>query len=305
MLEASLLAQCCLVLRFASAASLGVVLVDLAVEGSFALIDRRLELDHLGPVGFVDQELDVVFVLSAQLIASHTGDEAAALLVGDTLSRKGFQLAQAGLFFPSRGLSSKEIRVEALEPLQGQVRGGVESHDVGSSTVFLDAYLTQKYYPTQYRLLRSRGLAERIVQRLALQVDPRFASPAATEIAQGDDDAAIAMMAGRILSGVSVKPVTGTELVAVDYVANDPALATETINVLAEEYINWNLENRSEEVGKASRFLQTEVRGLGQEIANKEKQLEEYSRRSDIVTLDCIPRAGCRRLRRQRSGPRY
>ena len=39
---------------------------------------------------------------------------------------------------------------------------------------WLDAWASMKYYPTQYWLLRSRGLAERTVLNLRLAEDPAF-----------------------------------------------------------------------------------------------------------------------------------
>ncbi len=163
---------------------------------------------------------------------------------------------------------------------------------------YLQAYLTQKYYPTQYRLLRSRDLAERVVKRLNLNDDPRFAARPGGNTDPASDELALARFASRILGGLSIKPVPGTELVSVEYVASDPNLAIEVINTLAQEYINWNLENRSLEVDKTSQFLQTELQALRQEIADKEKQLEEYSRRSDIVTLDPSSNLTLQRLER-------
>ena len=39
---------------------------------------------------------------------------------------------------------------------------------------WMDNWFNMEYYPTQYRLLTSRGLAERVVLDLGLQADPEF-----------------------------------------------------------------------------------------------------------------------------------
>ncbi|MFQ5525872.1 MAG: GumC family protein [Thermoanaerobaculia bacterium] len=167
------------------------------------------------------------------------------------------------------------------------------------SNPFLEAFLTQKYYPTQYRLLKSRELAERVVRNLDLNNDPRFGSSSSpAKFTEGADEAAQANLARRILAGLTVRPVAATELVTIDYVGADPVLAAELINTLAKEFINWNLENRTNEVDRASRFLQTELQTLRQEITEKEGQLEDYRRRSDIVTLDPASNLTLRSLER-------
>ena len=167
----------------------------------------------------------------------------------------------------------------------------------GEPNPYLEAYLTQKYYPTQYRLLRSRGLAERVVRSMTLNDNPLFGSEA-NAAQDGDDDVALARLARRLLAGLVIKPVTGTELVTIDYIAPDAVLAAEVTNTLAQEFISWNLEDRSHEVDKTSRFLQTELQGLRREIVEKEKQLEDYSRQSDIVTLDPASNLTLQRLER-------
>lgn len=152
----------------------------------------------------------------------------------------------------------------------------------------------QYFYPTQTRLLQSRGLAERVVKNLRLGDDPVFnpgrgrlvgtSSPAATTAA--DDDAAIAGLAYGVLGGLEVVPVRNTSLVEVSYVSTNPELAARIANGVADAYIDWGVETRFATVGRASSFLSSQIEGLKQEIQDKEAQLQAYSRRSDIVALD-------------------
>jgi polysaccharide biosynthesis transport protein len=152
----------------------------------------------------------------------------------------------------------------------------------------------QYFYPTQYRLLQSRGLAERVVKNLRLGDDPVFnpsrgrlvgtSSPAAVTAA--DDDAAIAGLAYGVLGGLAVISVRNTSLVEVSYVSTNPELAARIANGVADAYIDWGVETRFATVGRASSFLSSQIEGLKQEIQDKEAQLQAYSRRSDIVALD-------------------
>jgi succinoglycan biosynthesis transport protein ExoP len=152
----------------------------------------------------------------------------------------------------------------------------------------------QYFYPTQYRLLQSRGLAERVVKNLRLGDDPvfnpargRLVGTSSTSTATADDDdAALAGLAYGVLGGLEVVPVRNTSLVEVSYVSTKPELAARIANGVADAFIDWGVETRFATVGRASSFLASQIEGLKQEIQDKEAQLQAYSRRSDIVTLD-------------------
>ncbi len=159
---------------------------------------------------------------------------------------------------------------------------------------WLEAWVSMKYYPTQYRLLRSRGLAERVVENLRLMDDPAF-NPRRSELPRSDgeravsaddDRLAVARLANRLLAGLDVEPIKETELVEVSYVASDPELASRIVNGLAEAFIDWGIETRSETVYQASTFLADQLEEIKGQIQSKERQLQEYSRESDIVVLD-------------------
>ena len=156
-----------------------------------------------------------------------------------------------------------------------------------------DWYSAESFLPTQLRLLQSRGLAERAVRNLRLAEDPAFnpgradlfgAKNAATSAS--DDAAAVARLAGRVRGGLVVNAIRNTRLVEISYVSANPELAARIANGLAEAYIDWGVETRFATVGKASSFLSSQIETVKQEIQDKEAQLQAYSRRTDIVTLD-------------------
>ncbi|MEW6337373.1 MAG: polysaccharide biosynthesis tyrosine autokinase [Acidobacteriota bacterium] len=166
-----------------------------------------------------------------------------------------------------------------------------------------DWYDAQSFYPTQYRLLQSRGLAERVVKNLRLGDDPTFNPKRGSLLGSGgeaataaDDEAALAGMAGRVLGGLQVNPIRNTRLVEVSYVAPTPDLAARVANGVAEAFIDWGVETRFATVGKASSFLASQIEALKQEIQDKEAQLQAYSRREDIVALDPASNVTLQRL---------
>lgn len=155
---------------------------------------------------------------------------------------------------------------------------------------WLDNWWNLEYYPTQYRLLQSRGLAERVVKNLRLYEDPRF-NPAAVDGATRpptpeDDDAILGQLASMLLGGLEVNPIQGTQLVIIAYLSQDPRLAARVANGFAEAFIEMGIENRTETVGRASEFLRDQLEALRGEISAKEAQLQEVSRNSDLIALD-------------------
>jgi capsular exopolysaccharide synthesis family protein len=150
----------------------------------------------------------------------------------------------------------------------------------------------QSFLPTQYRLLRSRGIAEQVVKNLRLADDPVFNPGHASLTANRSGGAvtanadALGALASGVLAGVEVTPIRDTRLVEVSYTARSPELAARVANGIVDAFIHWGAEARFATVDRASGFLSSQIKSLKQEIQDKEAQLQAYSRRTDIVSLD-------------------
>ncbi|HYN19988.1 MAG TPA: polysaccharide biosynthesis tyrosine autokinase, partial [Thermoanaerobaculia bacterium] len=143
------------------------------------------------------------------------------------------------------------------------------------------------------RLLESRGLAERVVLNLRLAEDPFFNPGRRAALVAGKgaptaeaDLAALGDFANRLRGGLSVEPIRTTQMVNLSYRSKDPEFAARVVNGFAEAFIDWGIENRSTTAGNASTFLSSQIETLKKEIQDKESQLQQVSRTSDIVQLD-------------------
>ncbi len=195
-------------------------------------------------------------------------------------------LAAAGIHF---AITPKEYAATAT--VQIERRSGTPVFGADQNPL-MENYWDMEYYPTQYQLLQSRGLAERVVRNLDLQSDPTF-NPGALSRARGgkkatadDDEALLGQLAGRLLGGLAVDPVRNTQLVTLSYRSANPVFAARAANGFAEAFIDMGIENRFANAGKASSFLGAQINSLKQEIEDKEKQLQSFSRKSDLATLD-------------------
>jgi capsular exopolysaccharide synthesis family protein len=159
-------------------------------------------------------------------------------------------------------------------------------------TPWLENWWNMEFYPTQYKLLESRGLAERVVDNLRLYEDPVF-SPSWARWGGGDkpatpdlDEAQLGGLGQQLLGGLQVAPVKNTQLVDIHYRSISPELAARIANGVAEAFIDWGIETRSTSSRKASDFLGRQIEELQQGITDKEATLQAYGRRSDIVTIE-------------------
>ncbi len=170
----------------------------------------------------------------------------------------------------------------------------------GGQNPWLENYWNVEFYPTQYELLQSRGLAERVVKSLDLMEDPAFNPGARKEGGHSptaeDDDAVLGSLAAQVRGGLAVAPVRGTQLVQLSYTAASPEFAAKAANAFSEAFIDMGVEDRYATAGKASTFLGSQIETLKREIQEKDVQLQAFSRRSDIVTLDPAQNVTVKRL---------
>jgi len=160
---------------------------------------------------------------------------------------------------------------------------------LSSQAPWLESYFDAEYYPTEYKLLESRGLAERVVKRLDLLADPAFnprATGRAAAVTADDDQAALGGLAERLRGGLGVEPVRSTQLVEITYRASSPAFAARAANGFADAFIDMGIEYRFTSAGKTSSFLNSQIEALKKELDDKEAKLQAFSRRTDIVTME-------------------
>jgi succinoglycan biosynthesis transport protein ExoP len=178
----------------------------------------------------------------------------------------------------------------------------------GSGTRFMQDY---RNFNTQLRLIRSKSLAERVAKKINMIARPGSGAEmkARPSLISGikyivtlkwisakknPDDKISAPpvqsnpysgLARAIRASISVSPVRDTKLVEVSYVSPNPALATEIINTLAEEFINFSVEQRFSTTQLATDFYTEQINRLQEEITARERELQRYGQEKDIGFL--------------------
>lgn len=157
-----------------------------------------------------------------------------------------------------------------------------------------------RFYQTQYDLLRSRSLAEHVVENLDLANAPDFLSPKSrspwnmlvgriagnAHVTSPSYDARRAQAIARVQGGLSIAPVGTSRLVRLSFDSPSPAWAQKVVNGIAENFITDNLDRRYAATNYARKFLGERLEDLKLKLEDAEQKLVDYATRKQILTDD-------------------
>ena len=140
------------------------------------------------------------------------------------------------------------------------------------------------YYQTQFNLLRSRSLVQRVIQELELADDPRFAAmgPAADKPRAQREPVLI----NQYLHALEILPLRGTRLVAVEFEAPDPDLAADIANTHARLFVRGGLERLYGAIEQIRGFLQTKLSELQARTQEAEERVLRFQSEHRLLPLD-------------------
>ena len=160
-----------------------------------------------------------------------------------------------------------------------------------------------EFYETQYQLLRSRSLAERVASQLRLGADPSMRQqtqpspwsallgslfggqkkpePAKPASAKVEDDR---NYSGVIAGGLTIEPVRDSRLVNILYDSPDPQFAARVANAVAESFIATNLERRFDASSYAKGYLEDRLAQLKQKLEDSERELVAFAQKEQILS---------------------
>ncbi len=180
----------------------------------------------------------------------------------------------------------------------------------------------KEYFQTQYELLKSRNIAEKLVEQFNLaelaefngtsqgqgiypywltfkgQLKQQFntlqtwifpgrlqaKAPSLDEIKQRQQQLAIA----NFQSKISIKPIRNTQLVTVQFQSSDPVLARDIANAIVETYIQNNLDSRLEVNQLADDWINQRISILRAAIADSEQKLTQFLESEGLVDVKGI-----------------
>jgi capsular exopolysaccharide synthesis family protein len=188
------------------------------------------------------------------------------------------------------------------------------------------------YYQTQYRMLQSRTLANRVIDQLNLTEHPEFnnqlaprglshwagaitqplkervnhllvrwvaATPTVERpIAEIDMAGAVpsSPYTGMLLEKLQVEPVRNSRLVKVTFNTLDRGLAPTLANALADSYIGQNLEQKLDATQYASKFLTTQLQQVKGALEASEERLAQFIKKQNLLVTTDRPDLGAGEL---------
>lgn len=158
------------------------------------------------------------------------------------------------------------------------------------------------FYQTQYELLKSRTLAERVAAQLALATNPvveEMGKPSPFQallasilpadkpdpdlIADAKDDRSFA---GVVMAGLTIEPVRNSRLVRVHFDSPNRAFSMQAVNAVAEAFIAMNLERRFDASSYAKGYLEDRLAQLKQKLEDSERELVAFAQEEQILAVD-------------------
>lgn len=156
-----------------------------------------------------------------------------------------------------------------------------------------DALMYDEFYRTQYALLESQNLAERVSRKLNLQSNEEFIAafdiPADSAIITSTPRRSIELTSNLLLEHIDVSPVVGSSLVDVSFTSPSREFSRTVVATWIDEYIAANLERQFDATRDAREFLEGQLAELRTKLEDSERQFVGYSSQSGIVSL---PTAG-------------
>ena len=193
-------------------------------------------------------------------------------------------------------------RATSVLQIEREAAKVVEFKDAAQTEVAGD----RDFYQTQYELLKSRTLAERVVQKMRPVLERVYGTTdsvvetlAANEKnskQQDVDNAQAALrkqesdmtrkLVGAVMANLNVEPVRNSRLVKVNFDSPDPKLAADITNAVADNFIAVNLERRFDANSYAKTFLEQRLRQVKAKLEETERAQVEFARDKEIFSVD-------------------
>jgi capsular exopolysaccharide synthesis family protein len=151
----------------------------------------------------------------------------------------------------------------------------------------------EEFFQTQYGLLRSESLSERVMEALGLASSNAFLEAMEVKPPQQGEGGARAFAEERralvvrtLQDNLGVSPVRGSRLVVVSFNSPDPALAARVANAFAENFIQSNLDRKIQSSSYARLFLEERIASTKTKLEDAERQLVAYATQQQIINVN-------------------
>ena len=150
----------------------------------------------------------------------------------------------------------------------------------------------EEFFNTQYGLLRSRSLVERIIDSEGLANSNDFIEQMGGEFTAREGETATQqadrrrkMITGLISGNLGVSPERGSRLVRITFSSPSAAVSARMANAIAENFIEANLARKFDASLYVREFLEEQIAETKARLEDTERQLVAYAGDQQIITL--------------------
>lgn len=161
------------------------------------------------------------------------------------------------------------------------------------------------FYQTQFEILQSRALAKRTIESMGLEgilrgdqlakpfyadtidgIKGLFSSKPDPDIEGGATENAVVVgsspLEDRLIASLTVSPVKNSQIVKISYDSDNPELAANIVNAIADNYIEMNLERRVAAASFAKEFLAEQLIDVKSRLEESEANLNNYAKEKGL-----------------------
>lgn len=163
----------------------------------------------------------------------------------------------------------------------------------------------KEYYQTQFEILRSNQIAEKVIHKLALDQKEEFnpllsqetgivetiksypviaALLGSTNEEEGPDPEYVRQkVLDAFKKNLEITPILKTQLVNISFTSEDPQLAAKIANEVGYAYIENNLESKISVTQYASSWITSRLSELREQLADSEKALSDFLIKEKLI----------------------
>ncbi len=143
----------------------------------------------------------------------------------------------------------------------------------------------QEFLQTTYVLLKSRGLALRVVDDHKLYNDPEIYPPGVTGKTPAELQDIKIGIANSLLNGINVTPIPNTSLIEIAYVGSTPRTAQKIAEAWGESFIRMNVAKKLETVQQANEYLSRQISAVKADLDVSRQQLQDYGESRGLISV--------------------
>jgi succinoglycan biosynthesis transport protein ExoP len=142
-----------------------------------------------------------------------------------------------------------------------------------------------RFLQTQLDILQSRGLAQRVSQRLRLTSNPAFFKAVGLNAPDSSTSPAAAQegVLGALQSNLSTELPRNSRIASIGFTSADPGLSANIANAFADEFIASNLQRKFDSSAYARSFIADQLANAKTRLAGSEIALNNYARQNGLI----------------------